>query len=109
MTKMQKIWLGIFLAMFVVPEIFLGGLLSTFFNLKTVFNPSILFDSFPFFGNLMFFIEIFGIVGLLFLNTKYAHKNKVIKYIIGTVLLLILGSLLLIAYAYYSFSRVSFP
>ena len=39
MSKMQKVWLWVFLGMFILPEVLWGGLLSSFLNLKPVFNP----------------------------------------------------------------------
>ncbi len=109
MTKKQKIWLGVFLAMFIVPEVLWGGLLATFFNFKSVYNAATFFVTVPFFGHLMFLAEIAGVSGLIFLNFNYQYKSIFYKYLFRIILLLILLGQLFIAYAYYSFIFVSFP
>src|SRR5205085_10696939 len=93
MTKMQKVWFGIFLGMFIVPEILWGGLLSTFFGFKPVFDLSDISDGKPVLGTLLVLPEVIGILALLFLNKRFKYKNNTIKYINAFILIGILVAL----------------
>jgi hypothetical protein len=106
MTKKQKIWLGIFMAMAIVPEIFFGGLISTFFKLRFVplFNTSNFFASLPILGYLNLWSENLGVIGLIFLNKKFNFQNRFLKFLIIGILLIILACLLTITYYYYTFN-----
>lgn len=108
MTKKQKIWLGIFVAMFVVPEVLWGGLASTFLNYKPIFDFSQFFRSNQFVIGILVLPQIIALVGLLVLNYK-CQKNKTISYIIGVILFLTLIVFLALVYTSYSFSYASFP
>ena len=112
MTKVQKVWLGVFLAMFIVPEVVFGGLISTFFGNQSplpIVHPSIFIDKVLFLGYLMFLSEIFGIAGLLVISRRIQYKNLLLKYLFISTLVLILLIQILIAYAYYRFTNTSFP
>ncbi|MFA6551914.1 MAG: hypothetical protein WCT19_00240 [Candidatus Paceibacterota bacterium] len=110
MTKTQKIWLMILGAMFILPEVLWGGLITTFFKFKIIplFDTGSFFVNYPLLGHIMFLLEIAGVFGLLFINQK-SQYNKSLKYFLSVILFLILISIIWIAYVYYSFYRVSFP
>lgn len=109
MTKMQKVWLWIFLAMFIVPEVLWGGLASTFLNLNPILNLSGLFENHPIAANAIILPEMVGILGLMILNQKYPYRNQFFKYFVTAALLLALLGLCLLIYIAYSFSKMSLP
>ncbi len=106
MTKKQKIWLGIFMAMAIVPEVFFGGLISTFFKLKFVplLNTSNFFVSLPILGHLNLWLENIGVMGLILLNRKLYFQSKFLRFLIIGILIIILACLLTITYYYYAFN-----
>ena len=91
MTKTQKIWLAIFLAMFVIPEVLWGpasGGLYLFFKikLKPIFPDSqVLNDHFAFII-LILASELIGIIGMIWLTTINKGLKKIIKGIVMTIL-----------------------
>jgi len=95
---------------FVLPEFLWGGLITTFINLGFVplLNSEAFFTNFPIMGHLNFFLEIIGVFGLLFINSKHNYKNNIFKYLLAGILLIILVAQLYIIYMYYTFSP-SFP
>lgn len=114
MKKTQKIWLGIFLAMFIVPEVIWGALFSAVASIFSIsFHPIItdtqVFTDHPSLAHLIILVELVGISGLLFLNTKKNKSNKYWKYIITTILVIILATLLFLLYLNYAISNISFP
>ena len=106
MTKVQKIWFSVFLAMFLVPEILFGGLLGTFLNLRflPLIRTSSFFSFYPSLGHINLWSEIIGVIGLIFIINKYPYRNNLIKYFFYGILLLVLFSLLTIIYFYYTFN-----
>ena len=115
MNTKQKTLLGIFLGMFVVPEILFSFIISSVlflfginfpFILGQFINPQIFTDNqnitFLFIG-----IEWLGILGLIFQNTKF-NKTKS-KTILTIVLSLLLIFLTLVFYtAYYMRHGIGF-
>jgi hypothetical protein len=109
MTKIQKVWLWISLAMFVVPEVLWGGLASTFLNFKPILDFSGLFEKYPLAANILVLPHVVGLIGLLVLNHQ-CQKNKFIKYIIGMFLFMMLVVFLYLIYVSYEFTYyASFP
>ncbi len=109
MTKKQKIWLVIFGAMFLIPEILWtgtvgkavyywvlgnsvkGGILS--FNLLVIPQSANL-------AKFIYLVEFIGILGsFIYIINFYHPKNKLLKYF----LLILLGLLLSIAFCYVMF------
>ena len=114
MTKSQKIWLGVFLAMFIVPEVIFSFLISSLASLfsfgfsplyKAFINPQFFIDH-PGYLYIFLLIEWFGVLGLLILNAKHNFG----KYrTLGTVALSILLVLLIIIfYIGYAISNINF-
>ena len=94
MTKKQKIWLSIFLAMFLIPEILWGGIVSfvynSFFN-KISINIMQLLNIAPINNNLIaafaLLCQLIGLVGLFFfMISNHAIKNKFLKILIIVIL-----------------------
>ena len=109
MTKTQKIWLWVSLAMFVVPEVLWGGLASTFLQFKPIFDLSLAFDKFPVGANIFLLPEIIAIVSLISLNQQYQHKSNLIKYLLATLLITSLVIFVALGYILYMFHYASFP
>jgi predicted neutral ceramidase superfamily lipid hydrolase len=100
MTKTQKIWMWIFLAMFAIPEILFFNLISfpLYFLTKgnitmasLIFGNSYLFSPFSFLVILC--IEIIGALGLFVLSIK--SNKKIMSVLLGAI------SLLLVAIFYF--------
>ena len=115
MTKIQKVWLGIFLAMFIVPEVLFSFLVSTIFSLLgrkfyfiyQLFIKEQFFTDNPAYLFISICIEIIGLLGLLMFNIKY-NKSKA-KQIYSILLVFVLICLCVIFYIGYSISNISFP
>ena len=115
MTKKQKIWLGIFLVMFVVPEVLWG----TIFNAGTsilglsvhsVYYNLQIFDDHPGLAYLIIIIEVVAISSLLYLNLKKQEWQHKIQKIFFTVVLILLDiSLLFLLFLNFVMSNISFP
>ena len=115
MAKKQKVWLGVFLAMFIVPEVLFSFLISSIASLFGYIFPSL----YTFFINPQFFVdhaiylfgflfmELLGVLGLLVLNFKF-NEGKYRK-IITAILGLIFISLSIIFYLGYIIANISFP
>jgi hypothetical protein len=109
LSKMQKIWLGIFGAMFLIPEILFSIIFSSivnysgkdFLTLSSLFVDSRFFinNSGLFFLNLV--VELVGIMGLLIINIK----NK--KILFSIILLVIFLWLIFISFLGYISSSIS--
>ena len=119
MTKIQKIWMWIFIAMFAIPEIlfyftplsilsFINNFSET--NIKPIaysfVNPQFFTDN-PIYLLLFLAIEWLGVLGLLIMSIK--SKKKILSILLGIIILwlsfLIPISFILI----YVFSTMSFP
>lgn len=115
MTKKQKMWLGIFLAMFVVPEILWGtifnaGTSTLGLSMHSVYYNLQIFDDRPGLAYLIIIIEIVAISGLLYLNFKRPEQQNKIQKVFFTVLLLLLDiGLLFLLFLNFAMSGISFP
>ena len=96
MTKNQKIWFAVFLAMFLVPEILLGAVRYVIFKMVFSFTASDIFTSSVFQSlnnNLITFviitIEFVGLIGLLVDFYKINFRIKLIKLILLAILVLL--------------------
>lgn len=93
MSKLQKIWLWIFGAMFVVPEIIFSIILSSvinyfgkdFLTLSSIFVDSRFFINNPFYFFTTLIIEIIAIIGLIILCIK--HNKGIFAILLGVILL----------------------
>ena len=91
--KTQKIWLWIFLAMFLIPEILFFTILSSIINysekdfltLSSFFINDRFFINNPFYFFIVLIFEWIGILGLLIINIK--SKNKILAFILGIIFL----------------------
>jgi len=111
MTKIQKIWMWIFSAMFLIPEILWGNLIKVF---KISFLP--VYKNIQFFINnppvafLVIIVEIAGITGIIYLlNKKNIISNSTFKNIYNIVLIFVLLALLASLFLSLVVSRISFP
>lgn len=109
MTKIQKIWMGIFIAMFAVPEILwspIGNFIYSFLSPTVGGNYQLLRNNFLFdyrFENLLkflVFIQSIGIVLFLIflLKNKSAIKSKILFWTILFVGFLICFTTLFVFY-----------
>jgi glucan phosphoethanolaminetransferase (alkaline phosphatase superfamily) len=110
MTKKQKIWLGVFLAMFLIPEIFWSPYSSFYYAILSSSSG----DSFQLFNlapqpkslviqKLIVFVQCFGLLLSLFVLSKSQIKNKSIKLFAKLIL-----SILLILAIYFLFFIFNF-
>lgn len=91
LTKTQKIWLWVFLAMFMIPEMLFSFVISVIelfgldFNpLYTLFiNQQFFIDS-PIYLFIFNIIELIGVLGMLIISIKL--NRKIISVILGIVL-----------------------
>ncbi len=114
MKKQQKIWLGIFLAMFVVPEVLFSFLVSSIasmfsknfpFLYQVFIRPQFFVDN----SGLLFFalaIEWVGVLGLIIWNIKFNGFKS--KKIITALFLIILIWLTIIFLLGYVISNINF-
>jgi hypothetical protein len=115
MTKKQKVWLGIFTAMFVVPEVLWG----TIFNAGTsilglsvhsVYYNLQIFDDHPGLAYLIIITEIVAVSGLLYLNFKRQEWQHKIQKVFFTIILMLLNiALLFLLFLNFAMSGISFP
>jgi len=113
MTKAQKIWLWVSLAMFVVPEVLCSFIISSVSSLfgknllplYTIFIKQQFFTDHPVYLFMLLGTEIVGLLILLILNLK--NKKNIIVSILLSALLLWLLFVFYIGYAI-AF-RMSFP
>ncbi len=96
MTKIQKIWLGVSVLLFVVPEILFSFIVLSVVNFsKEIMSPLVyIFVNGQFFVDhsvylfLAMFIELFGILSLLILNIILKNRFFIILFSILTLWLL---------------------
>lgn len=96
MTKKQKIWLAVFLAMFLVPEILWGAVRSYFsilipIKLLSVFNLSLINDGIDdnSIAFLITLIQFIGISAILYTVYKTRFKLRLLKIVIMLFLVLL--------------------
>jgi len=114
MTKQQQIWLAVFLAMFLVPEVLWGPIFnaitslfgwplhSIYFNLTT-------FNDYPYLAFLVILVEIISIAGLWYLNLKVNHQNNLRGLFISILLAIIDIVLVFLLFLNFAMSGISFP
>ena len=112
MTKKQKIWLSIFLAMFLIPEILWGGVRWIIFR---AYFPLKIFKNFDFgltgdinnnlLGSLIAMAQFFGLLGFTVILSKL-KTNSLLKTIvlIFLIALLFFSGILALAGFYYLFN-----
>lgn len=93
MTKKQKVWLGIFLAMFVVPEVLFSFITVSLAQLLGKTAPSFLFDlhrqffiDHPVYLIGALAIELMGVLSLLIFNFKH-KKIKAVSVALAIIFL----------------------
>ncbi len=90
LSKTQKIWVWIFGAMFVVPEVLWGDLLRVMhIPFIPVFENSEFFASNPLIAYIIIIIEICGLGGLIYFINKYNGSLK-LKLLLNIILVLLL-------------------
>jgi len=115
MTKKQKVWLGIFLSMFVVPEVLWGTILNAGtsilgLSVHSVYYNLQIFDDYPSLAYLIILIEIFAVSGLLYLNFNRQEWQHKIQKVFFTIILILLDIVLLfLFFLNFAMSGISFP
>ncbi len=106
----QKIWLWIFGAMFVVPEVLWGDLLKVLkISFLPIYQDVQTFTENPSIAFLVIIIEVIGISGVIYLINKAGFKNRYyLKYVFNIFLVIILLLLLLGLFFSYSISQINF-
>jgi hypothetical protein len=114
MTKKQKIWLGVFLAMFLVSEILWGALLNAVTSLvgihtRSIYNNLVFFSDYPWIAFLIIALEIFAVFGIIYIVYKFfVLKNLFLRFFILFFLSFVEIGLLFLLYFNYSISNISF-
>jgi len=93
LSKIMKIWMGIFIAMFAIPEILFSIIPSSIINysgklfltLSSLFFDSKFFINNPFYFFIIIIVEFIGVLGLLIISVK---NKKIIFIILLTIILL---------------------
>ncbi len=119
MTKKQKIWLGIFLAMFLVPEIIspevtvilFYWIREIFFGISFKLGESLKFDLFnlkisQIIKESLFFIKTVGLMGSLLLLFFIKTEKIILKIVMITVLLTLLSTSILYIISFASFANL---
>ena len=107
MTKRQKIWLWVFLVMFIVPEATWGPVLGGInFFIHTKFRPIILNSGSGLLSYAILLIEFVGAIGLLRLNNKRNNKGQFLLQLFNIALILILLVLSFVLYISLSFNGI---
>jgi len=111
MTKVQKIWLGLSAAMFVIPEVMWGNLIQIFkISFLPIYKDVQLFTDKPLLAFLIIILEISGTLGCIYLLNRKKYTNNIyLKYIINIILVIILLALILSLFLSFVMSQISFP
>ncbi len=104
MSKTQKIWLSIFLGMFIVPEVIWGstfGYLSLTNRLFQESNKSLLL--------LVLLVQIVGCAGAIIYLIKNQIRKNILFWVIVAILILVLFKSLFLFYVIFATKNISFP
>ncbi len=117
MAKKQKIWLAVFLAMFLVPEILwpqstiilYSWIREVFFGISPVAGEFSRFSIFSFnqlpqLSNALFLLKIFGLVSAFIYSLILFSKSKNVKILITNIII----ALLLIVNLFYILFLINF-
>ena len=110
LSKKQKVWLYIFGAMFLIPEILWGNIINILqiYFLPIFKNRQIFIDK-PIIAFFIIVVEIVSVTGFIYLFNSNDNKiNKVTKYIINVLLSIIFLILAISLYLSFVMSRISF-
>ena len=115
MSKLQKIWLWVFVFMFFVPEVLFSFTVSFFtlfmgvenfpFLAQSFINPQFFVDN-PVYLFIALSIECLGVLGLLIFNIKFNHHK--LKIVWTVISILVLALLIFIFYIGYAVSNIGF-
>lgn len=110
LSKVQKTWLWVFGAMFVVPEALWGNIVKILkLSFLPIFRSPKFFAQNPKLAFAVIIIEAIGIIGVIYLiNRSALNLSKIFKYIFNTILVIILLVLLLSLYLSYGVSQIHF-
>jgi hypothetical protein len=111
MSKTEKIWMWIFIAMFAVPEILWGNLIKVFgIYFFPIYKNIQFFIDTPSLAFLVIAIEIIGVSGVFYIiNKKQVGLPLNLKYVFNIVLVIIFLVLLASLYLSYVATQISFP
>jgi len=97
MTNKQKIWLGVFLAMLIIPEVIWGSMFGRFNltdSIYTIENRSLYLS--------ILFIQILGGILSLIYFVKYKSKKDLFHWLLLTILVLIIARAVFIFYVLFA-------
>jgi len=113
MTKKQKIWMWIFVAMFAIPEILWSPVLNFYYEfLQSSWTSNVHPIRYNFLQNsdnlnylkLVVFLQLVGLLGVLFFTLKNKNnKNKILRYLFITLL-----SVLILLTGFFLYFAMSF-
>lgn len=111
MTKNQKIWFWVGVALFVVPEILWGpvlGVLNLLFkiNISPIFPDVQLINDHFILVILILVSEVVGVSILLRITIQGQGMNSLLKYVILTLLAALLISIIIVFYLSFSLNSV---
>jgi len=109
MSNTQKIWLWIFIAMFVLPEILWGNLIRILkISFLPIYRDVQYFNDTPIVAFLIIIIETIGISGIFYLfNKKDIRINISLKFFLNVLLAIIFLALIVSLYLSYAMSQIS--
>lgn len=109
MTKVQKLWLGVFLAMFLVPEILWSPVVKSYISITggtvsghyKMFRPNFLdgYEKVDLWGNIIL-LQLFGIISLMIYLTIL--KKNIKQQIYFWISEILLACLAIFVFIYYS-------
>ena len=107
MSKIQKICLWIFSAIFIIPEILWGSTIKIFrLNFLPIYRNVEIFNDNSLVAYLVIILEIIGVFGIIyFLNKNY--KNR-LKYFFIIIFILVLALLIFSLFLTYAVSHFNF-
>lgn len=106
LSKMQKIWLWIFGAMFLVPEVLWGPLVKALnFSFLPIYGNVQVFTESPMVAYLVVILEIIGVAGLIYLFNKIYRGSK-LRYLLCGILVFILIFLIISLLFTYTISNM---
>jgi hypothetical protein len=109
MTKKQKIWLWVFIGMFILLELLYGAIIKIFnLSILPIYKDPQLFYDNPSVALLILLIELIVTIGLIYLinKIKFSKLYKIITNIFLVIISLFLFAGLILGY---TLSHISFP
>lgn len=108
-TKMQKILLYVFGAMFLIPEVLWGNIIKILnFPFIPIYRDVAIFTNKPIVAFIIILFEIFGVGGIIYLLNKRNNIKISVKIILNIFLGIIFIILILSFYLSFVITKISF-